>query len=164
MATKTHRKVIAVITAAALAITGIGATPLQANGYNSERALAALLGLAVIGAIVANERKDRKNLEPQVQRQALPHVQQHILKPSHIAPRPLPQRARLAPLPGQCLRFLDNTHGPNRVFGARCLQRNYQAAQWLPRNCLRQFQTNRGWREGYGARCLRHEGYEIANY
>ncbi|WP_323766174.1 hypothetical protein [Marinovum sp.] len=72
---------------------------------------------------------------------------------------------RRAPLPGYCLRRIRTHHGPVRMFGQRCLQRNYRQADWLPGACRMQVRTWRHGRKvtrvGYHPRCLHHRGYRV---
>ncbi|WP_417526022.1 hypothetical protein [Marinovum sp.] len=76
--------------------------------------------------------------------------------------------ARRVPLPAYCLRRIETHRGPVRMFGSRCLQRNYRQADWLPRACLMEVRTWRHGRPvtrvGYHPRCLRDRGYRVANY
>ncbi|MEM6758043.1 MAG: hypothetical protein AAF601_01050 [Pseudomonadota bacterium] len=138
-----HRRFIALITATSIAITGFSAAPARAN--DEAAAIAALLGLAVIGAVIADRRKDKR-------------VVVHPKPPV----RPLPPRVNRKLLPQHCLRSFQTNNGPRRIFGQRCLSRNYQYARSLPSQCHRQFWTDQGWRAGFGARCLRREGYQLA--
>ncbi|MEO0633225.1 MAG: hypothetical protein AAFY52_03725 [Pseudomonadota bacterium] len=139
-----HKRFIALVAATAIAITGFSSAPARAND-DAAAAIAALLGLAVIGAVIADKRKDKR-------------VVVHPNPPV----RPLPPRVNRKLLPQQCLRSFQTNDGPRRVFGQRCLNRNYQYARSLPTRCHRQFWTDRGWRAGFGARCLRREGYQLA--
>ena len=154
-----HRKFIAGITAASLLLTALGAAPAAADRYKTERALAALLGLAVVGAIVHENRKDKDKA---------PHVSKPRPKTVHNTPvynprpRPLPDRANRKLLPQRCLRTLDTYNGRARFFGQRCLNRHFSFAHRLPRACSYVFRTERGDRRGYEARCLRDRGYRLA--
>ncbi len=65
-------------------------------------------------------------------------------------------------LPDQCLRILDTSRGDRRVYGSRCLQRNYAFANKLPRGCAIQVRTDRGNRTVYGRRCLSRDGWQVA--
>lgn len=150
MAIAIHRKFIAGVTALGILVTAFGAAPARAGDYDTERAIAALLGLAVIGAIVADRRKDDNA---------------HVATRSHppaIQPRPLPRRVKRAALPDRCLRQFQTQRGARNFYGARCLQRNYVQAHRLPGACVRQVRTQRGLRNAYSARCLRREGYQVA--
>lgn len=157
-----YRKFIATVTAASLALTALGTTPAVADRYQTERALAAILGLAVVGAIVHENRKDKKKQVTQHTPRAVqdaPNYRPPVYPPQ---PRPLPQRANRKLLPQQCLRSFDTRDGRARFFGQRCLNRHYQFAHRLPRQCQYVFRTNRGDRRGYEARCLRDRGFRLA--
>lgn len=141
-----QKRFIALVAAAAIAVTGFGAAPARAD--DQAAAIAALLGLAVIGAVIADKRKDKKKA---------------VTHPAPIS-RPLPPRVNRKLLPQHCLRSLATDRGQRRIFGQRCLNRNYKFADSLPRQCHRQVWTDRGWRAGFGARCLRKHGYQLARH
>jgi hypothetical protein len=67
-------------------------------------------------------------------------------------------------LPDQCLRILDTARGDRRVYGNRCLQRNYKFANKLPRDCAIRVRTDRGERVVYGSRCLSRDGWSVAGW
>jgi hypothetical protein len=64
-------------------------------------------------------------------------------------------------LPQNCLRSYQTRQGQGQMFGRRCLEQNYRAANRLPQNCAIQIRTDRGVRAGYDARCLRRSGYSF---
>ena len=55
-----HRKFIATIAAASILITGFAAAPARANQDDLGRALAALLGVAIVGAVIHENKKKKK--------------------------------------------------------------------------------------------------------
>jgi hypothetical protein len=164
-----YRRFIATITAASIAITAMGAVPAFAGDRDTARALAAILGLAVVGKIIHDKNKDDR---VRVQRHT-PHHKAHkkhkqykANKPpryNDVKPRPLPKRVNRKLLPGECLRSFRGYNGKVRMFGRKCLRNNYRFAQSLPRHCLYTFDTPRGDRRGYDARCLRRDGYRLAH-
>lgn len=170
-----YRKFIATVTAASIALTALGASTAKAGEYDAARAVAAILGLAVVGKIVHDKHQDRKNHDQQVTRHApapvyepaRPRYKQHQQRNGYGAhqpePRPLPHRASRKLLPGQCLRsFETNRRGTVRMFGERCLQRNFEYSHRLPQHCQTRVRTSQGKRYGYEARCLRNAGYRLA--
>lgn len=170
-----YRKFIATVTAASIALTALGATTAKAGEYDNARAIAAILGLAVVGKIIYDKHQDRKDQGREVSRHAPAPVYEHA-RPSHKQykqrnnyrshqpeARPLPHRASRKLLPGQCLRsFETRRRGTVRMFGNRCLQRNFDYAQRLPQHCQTRVRTPNGKRHGYEARCLRDAGYRLA--
>jgi hypothetical protein len=154
-----YRRFIATITAASIAITALGAVPAFAGDRDAARALAAILGIAVVGKIIHdNNKKDRvQTHRPRQQVHNPPRYQNN-----RVQPRPVPQRVNRKLLPGQCLRSFNTRQGKVRMFGRRCLNNNYKFARRLPQQCLYVFNTNRGDRQGYDARCLRQNGYRLA--
>ena len=155
-----HRKFITFVTITALAITALGNTPAFAGDRDGARALAAILGVAAIGAILheKNKKKKRKQVHHY---QPKPSVTPPRYQPT--PPRPLPSRVNRKLLPQECFRSYDTHRGKVRMFGNRCLQRNFGFADRLPRHCLYVFDTPKGDRRGYEARCLRNQGYRLAH-
>ncbi len=154
------RQAIATCIAAAIALVGVTAAPAHADQDDVAKALAALLGIAIIGKII-HDRKDRdddvvtrRNLDDRVLR---PH--RHV---DPIHPRPLPRRVDRKLLPQQCFRSFDTYQGRVLMFGRDCLQKHYVFANRLPRECRQRIKTYRGKRVGYEARCLRDNGYQLA--
>lgn len=166
------RKMISTVLAATLALTSFTA-PAQADDRDVARALAAIAGIAVLGAII-NDRNDRKRQTQTVTRQntyvqpyAQPRTQvlpKRRVERTHrnFEPRPLPRRVARKLLPGHCLRSLHTRQGKVRMFGARCLHNNFAHANRLPQDCGIRVRTNQGPRRGYEARCLRGYGYQLA--
>lgn len=150
-----HKVIIAGVAALSIAITGLSASAAHADSTRTGNALAALLGLAVIGAIIHESEKDKRRARERAR--ANTHSQ-------HIKPRPLPNRvAKRKVLPDACLRqFNVIGGGVARVFAQRCMDRNFAYVADLPRACERRIQTDRGIRRGWAARCLRHNGYRMA--
>ena len=164
MARSIHKSFIAGVAAVAVAITAMGTAPVQAGDRRTEQALAALLGLAVVGAIIADRRdKDRA---PQVVTRNPTH---HGAGPGPgrhgVTPRPLPQRAQRHVLPQQCLQVVRAHRGPaHEVLDSRCLQRNYSFVRNLPRQCLESVRGGRGGHREtvWNAHCLERNGYRIS--
>ncbi|MEM6938920.1 MAG: hypothetical protein AAF943_00580 [Pseudomonadota bacterium] len=160
-----HRRFIAMITAASIALTAFGSTPVQASDRDTQRAIAAILGLAALGVIVHQNRKDDKKQKQHYLHEPLRKSKKHVHQPpiySVPKPRPLPDRAHRKLLPKDCFRSFETHRGKVRMFGARCLNRHYSFSHRLPRECEYLFNTLRGERRGYEARCLRDRGYRLA--
>ncbi|WP_299285270.1 hypothetical protein [uncultured Tateyamaria sp.] len=162
MTLKLHRPFIATIAALAIVITGFSAAPARAQDDQVAAAIAALLGLAVVGAIIKDRKDDREDRHrKETKRKKVHKAPQHIQRHKHN-PRPIPNRVSRKLLPQHCLRSFDTHRGQARVFGQRCLENNYRHVHSLPAQCHREFRTNRGWRQGYAARCLNRHGYQLA--
>ena len=177
-----HRTLISTVLAASLAVTSLTTTSAQAGDRDTAGALAAIAGIAVLGAII-NDRNDRKRTQAQTVTRAQPykrndvfthveprridrHVQPRRID-RHVQPRRIdrhsqPRRANRKLLPGQCLRSLHTRQGKVRMFGARCLHNSFTHANRLPSECGIRVRTNQGPRRGYEARCLRNHGYQLA--
>lgn len=172
MTLRIHRSFIATIAALAVAITGFSAAPARAGDDDLAKALAVILGLAVVGTAIKNRNDDHKS-RPQVythQPRAHPRVVQprahpRVVQPNrgHVQPRPLPRNVNRKLLPQQCLYNLRTVRGQTiQAFGQRCLNQNYKFTNSLPRQCGRNVQTRHGTGYAYGARCLTQQGYQLA--
>lgn len=159
------RKFIALITAAALGLAAFAPAPAMARDNDNrdlERAIAAILGVAIVGKIIhdKNKRDDRKDRDRKKRRD--------VSKPldrgwePHVKPRPLPKRVNTRLLPRQCFRTFSTNRGKYRAFGNRCLQNNFRFADRLPHHCKTRIRTNDGPRRVFEARCLRDAGYRLA--
>jgi len=147
------------VTAVALAVTTFTAAPAQAQeDYRAGQAIATILGLAVVGALINDHRKDKKRDE----RYRAPVRNQAHGNANRFQPKALPQLVDRKLLPQQCLRSFQTRNGPTRMFAQRCLERTYRAVNRLPQNCAIRVRTDRGPQFGYEARCLRRNGYRLA--
>ncbi|ASM73777.1 MULTISPECIES: cytochrome C oxidase subunit IV family protein [Roseobacteraceae] len=157
-----HRKFIAFVAGLSIAITGLSAVPAAADQDDTARALAAILGLAIVGAVIHDSRKDKD------------HVTRHdtyrpVARPGYrpdprpLHPRPLPPRANNRKLlPQACLRTFHTRQGKVNGFGDKCLSNRYRYSNSLPQACVLRFRNQNGYGRGYDARCLRQRGYELA--
>lgn len=171
-----HRSFIRLVVAASLAITGIGvaAGPVRADNDDTARALAAILGIAIVGAAIHNSNKDKGHVtrhKPQItyhnhsikrhkHHKQHQHVQRNDRYYEDVRPR---HQSRNQLLPGHCLRSWKTRDGRMRVFGKRCLENNYRHTASLPDRCFRRARTHEGVRKGYAARCLSRHGYQLAH-
>jgi len=156
-----YRRIITTIVAASIAITAIGATPARADDRDVARALAAILGIAVVGKIIHDKKKDKQRAV--TRHQPAPVYQAPRHRTHKVQPRPLPRHVRNNKLlPKQCFRSFDTRRGTVQMFGNRCLQNNFRHANRLPQHCKVQARTHQGRRIGYDARCLRDAGYRLA--
>lgn len=165
-----YRTFIATVAAASIALTALG-TAVQAGDRGNSQAIAAILGLAAVGAIIHQHNK-RDEARGRVRHQPAPVyvAPKPVYNPPAYnpprynvpKPRPLPNRVNRKLLPQECFRSFETRRGKVRMFGARCLNRNYDFAHRLPHECQYLFNTHRGERRGYEARCLRDRGYRLA--
>jgi hypothetical protein len=181
------RKFIATIVALSLTVSGITATQAQAGDKRTRNLIVGATTLAIIGAAIASQdRKDRgahvgtQNPRPRGHGHGYGQNPRHNPKygyddrdrrnpfangPRHdVQPRPLPPRAHVGQLPRHCLRTLPTRDGGTiRMFGARCLKKNYGFADSLPRECRQKIWTRNGTFRGYSPRCLRQYRYSANN-
>ncbi len=171
-----YRRFIALVTAASLALTAIGAAPAQAgNDEDLAKALAVILGVAVVGKIIHDKKKEREQVVSRHQPAPVytaprprPRHQESYGQPRprhqnpYVQPRPLPRNVDRKLLPGNCFRSVDTRRGTYHVFGTTCLNQNYRHASRLPQQCFVDFRTRAGRETGYDARCLRDNGYSLA--
>lgn len=177
-----HRAFIRLLAATSIVITGIGiaAAPARANDNDAANALAALLGLAIVGAVIHNKNKDDDHVSRH-QTHTNHHKPKHHNKHGHTSHKQkhnahkhghnnrhqntYNHRPRHSShvLPGHCMRSWRTHDGRMRVFSQRCLQRNYGDTAVLPDRCYRRARTQNGTRHGFAVRCLSRHGYQFAN-
>ncbi|ABG30025.1 hypothetical protein CEP88_11820 [Roseobacter denitrificans] len=157
------RRFIATVVSAAIAVAVIGNTPARADEALA-RALAAVVGIAVVGAVIQNrledDRKDKQANRVTHTRSGVHHSNARYR--DHGIKRANPRHTNRRLLPGDCLRSFNTGYARYRVFGKTCLEQKYGATRQLPQACKVQFRTNSKNRVGYGARCLRRAGYQLA--
>jgi hypothetical protein len=140
----------------ALSLTLASAAPAQANGLDREDVGKLLLGLLAVGVVGAAIENNQRREETQVQRQgsgSWAELNQ---------PRPRPDNRhddRRRILPYECLQTVETRFGDLRLFGERCLERNYRFAASLPERCEVRVYSDNGPRSGYDPLCLREQGY-----
>ena len=158
-----HRKFIATVVATSILFTGFAAAPARANQEDVGRALATLIGIAIVGAVIHDSNKDKKS-KVKVYKQPEKKVQKKQVqkKKKHVQARPLPRRVAQHLLPSKCLSSFETRRATARILGQRCLERNYEFTHRLPQHCERRVRTDRGSRFGFSARCLRKQGYKLA--
>jgi hypothetical protein len=144
----------------ALSLTFASAAPAQANGFDREDVGKMLIGIAAIAALNAaiqsNKRDDRaaERSEPV----------QHRTNRSNNSWADLNRhrghdQARNRDLPRECLRSVKTRFGTQRLFGQRCLERNYARVNRLPNRCAVRIYTADGPRRGFDPLCLREQGF-----
>ncbi|MFX0541636.1 hypothetical protein ACEWPM_007875 [Roseovarius sp. S4756] len=77
------RKFVSMIIAASIAVTGLTAAPAQAGDRDLARALAAIAGVAIVGAVIHDAQKDKRRgaaryYQPQ---------RKHVYQPRYQQPR-----------------------------------------------------------------------------
>lgn len=174
-----YRRFIATIVAASVALTVLGAVPARADQKDTARAVAAIVGLAIVGKLVHDRKKEKEQERAAAARAREVARQQEAADRYHYTaplprserghrqgqgprPRPLPQRVDRKLLPQECFRGFETAYGTHLMFGRRCLENNYRFANRLPQTCAERIRTIHGFRRGYDARCLRRAGYSLA--
>ncbi len=152
------RGLIAPLLVGALTLTSLTATPAFAGPNNQNNnddingLIAALLGLAVVGAVISNnDDRDDRSVQPRRPKRGGQVWDDHHMHPKFQLPR-------------KCLRKFKTQHGKQKYWGKRCLKRNYDFARSLPRSCRDTIvaRNNQGVyvaRKVYHPRCLKQAGY-----
>lgn len=163
------RRFIATVVAAAVAVTVSGNAPARAND-DAARALAAFVGLAIVGAAIHSHtkksKKDKKSDDTSVvSRRNIDD--DGIFYPRGVYREPVIERAKSRRakrrfLPGKCLRSIEDRGWRYRVFTKKCLEKNYSYIKSLPESCAVKLRVKGKKRHGYRARCLRRAGYKLA--
>jgi len=167
-----HRKFIALILAAAVAVTSLSATAAEAGDKDLKRFILGVAALGIAAAAIENQRRgDDGRHGGHVSRQDVYHPPVvHAPQRGHggynggyVAPRPLPDRARAAVLPSECLLQVSDRRGTRNVYGARCLERSDIRVSRLPEHCALTVIGQQGRaRTVYDAGCLSNSGYRTA--
>ena len=140
------KRMIALTAAAALALTAATATPAAAWGKNEQKALGAIVGLAIIGTILNEASKGNSRPAP----------------PPTYRPAPPPRwEDRTTWLPGSCLREVRLSSGKRDVVSAQCLHDEGVTAR-LPQSCAFEIRTDWGKQKVYGASCLADNGFRVS--
>lgn len=158
-----YRKFIATIAATSITITALSALPARADQEDVARALAALVGIAIIGKIISDSKDDdvvTRRYPSYPDPVYRPHRPRRV-DPAPIYPRPLPRRVHRRELPQHCFRSYDTPQGRFHMFGRKCLRKNYHFVNSLPQQCAQRIRTYHGIRNGFSARCLRRAGYRL---
>jgi hypothetical protein len=170
-----NSRFVGAVTAAAVTLTTFTAAPAFADDERTARAIAAILGLAVVGKIIHDNNKSRDHVTQHVYKEK-PKVKKHKQHKTkkhrqsgqagwytqrEFPAKPLPRRVSRKTLPQHCLRSFETRRGHIRMLPRRCLERNYSFVHRLPQHCGVRVRTERGPRMGYAARCLRQNGYRF---
>ncbi|MEJ8561922.1 hypothetical protein QTO30_12335 [Yoonia sp. GPGPB17] len=141
----------------ALSLTLATTTPLQAQGLDRDdvgKLIFGLAAIAVIGAAIDNNRDRDRNRRTQVHQTPQRNNSWSDLNRDHQNA----QNRRRA-LPHACLRSVETRFGQQRLFGKRCLERNYRHVNRLPDRCAVRIYTTDGPRRGFDPVCLREQGF-----
>jgi hypothetical protein len=144
---------------AALSLTLATVSPANANGIDREDVGKLLIGIAAIAALSAaidhNNRNDRASVPVTPTHQTRNHGRSWA-----DLNRPRQRHShRNRDLPRECLRSVETRFGTQRLFGQRCLERNYSRVNRLPGRCAVRLYTNNGPRRGFDPQCLREQGF-----
>lgn len=133
------------------------ATPVAAQGLDREdmgKLLIGLAAVAVIGAAI-EENRDR-NESTRVHDN---HNQYNWGRINRGNDWSNLNRSNRRVLPRECFRRVETRFGTQRMFGQRCLERNYRHVNSLPGRCAVRVYTDNGPRRGFDPLCLREQGY-----
>lgn len=165
----THRKFISLILAAALAVTGMTAAPVQAGDRDVAKWVAGAVALGLIGAAIADQRRDdravtrhRGGHKPRFDRG---HRRGHDKfddrghRRGHDGYGNRGRHGGRFALPQQCRRDVRVRGGVLRGYGRHCLLNNYPRFNALPHRCA--VETRGHGRRGvvYGSTCLERHGF-----
>ncbi|AHD02501.1 hypothetical protein [Leisingera methylohalidivorans] len=161
-----HRKFIALIVAASIAITGFSAAPARAD-EDVAKFIAGMALLGILGAAINDARKDDDHTVTRTYNPPRGHGHgdhrhnSHKRYGGHV--KPLPPRLHRYDLPAQCVRYFPRYSRNYPLAGKGCLDRNYGYTQNLPRACKVTFWNGNRNHTGYKPRCLNQHGYRMVN-
>ncbi|MEL6840058.1 MAG: hypothetical protein AAFP85_12255 [Pseudomonadota bacterium] len=139
---------------ATVALSLAVATPASAQGIDREdlgKLIIGLAAVAVIGAAI-EENRDRDSSTKAHDS----HDWSGINRNNDWSSL---NRSNRRVLPRECFRRVETRFGTQRMFGQRCLQRNYRHYHSLPGRCAVRVYTDNGPRRGFDPLCLREQGY-----
>lgn len=154
-----HRKFIAAVLAASIAITGFSAAPARAD-EDVAKFIAGLVALGIIGAAINDAKKDDHHKGYQHQPKREVHKHYHTVKPKP-AVKPKPHSVRRYDLPGGCLSGVKVRGEYKRFVSKHCLERNYKYTHALPGQCRVTIDNGYQRQHGFRPRCLRRHGYRL---
>ena len=146
----------------ALSLTLATTTPLHAQGMNREDVGKLLIGLAavaVIGAAIEENRDRGRDQSTTVHDRPQWNGINRNNNWSDLNHNHRTSRDARRVLPSACLRNVETRFGTQRMFGKRCLERNYRHASRLPERCAVRLYSSNGPRQGFDPHCLREQGF-----
>ena len=162
---KPHRKFIALIVAASIAITGFSAAPARAD-EDVAKFIAGMALLGILGAAINDARKDDRHVTrtytPPHNHRHGPKYHTHNRHGGHV--KPLPPSVRRYDLPAHCVRYFPRYSHNYPLAGKGCLDRNYGQTHKLPTACKVTFWNGKHHRTGFKPGCLKRHGYRMVSY
>ena len=143
----------------ALSLTFATAAPVQANGFDREDVGKLLIGLAAIAALNVAIQKSNRDDRADEPTQTVNHRSSRNNSWADLNRSRQRDNARNWDLPRECLRNVETRFGTQRMFGKRCLERNYARVNRLPDRCAVRVYTSNGPRRGFDPLCLREQGF-----
>ncbi|MEX0302784.1 MAG: hypothetical protein AB3N24_10205 [Leisingera sp.] len=160
---KPHRKFIALIVAASIAITGFSAAPARADEdvakFIAGMALLGILGAAINDARKRDDHHVTRTYNPPHNHGHGPKHHTHNRHGGHV--KPLPPQVRRYDLPAHCLKYFPRYSRNHALVGQQCLERNYSKTHLLPQSCRVTFWNGKRHKAGYKPSCLRQRGYRL---
>lgn len=170
-----HRKFIALIVSAAIAVTGLSlsAAPARADD-DTAKIIAGIAALALLGAAIHSSRdravvvtRPTYDWHPGRPRYHGPNEyngnrpQPPIQYKPTAKPRPLPPRFGRYDLPKFCLKPANGFRQDKYLIGKDCLENYYGPTGTLPQACRVTFQSGRDTRTMFRPGCLQQHGYRL---
>ena len=148
----------------ALSLTLATTTPLHAQGIDRDdvgKLLFGLAAIAVIGTAIDQNRNRNRDRNRTTQAHQTPRSgginpnnSWSDLNREHEA-----NNNGRRTLPRSCLQTVETRFGNQRLFGQRCLERNFRHVNRLPDRCAVRVYTTNGPRRGFDPHCLREQGF-----
>lgn len=161
-------RLIAAVTAAAVALGGLAATPAHAEKRNND-ALKIILGAAAVGLIVNELNKSNRNSRSDRAQVYVPpfgnddgyYRQQDGYRDWRYDDNRY-RNSRSQRIPSECIYDVRTSDGRRDVVSASCM-REFGLSRSLPQECAFQIRTNGGRSTVYGPNCLSRYGWRIAS-
>lgn len=157
------KRLTAAIAIAAIALSGLVATPAAALGKRDKQLLGAIAGAVTLG-IILNELNDngssRRNTRPAPPRDNRDWNWEDRNRNDRVwRDDDKWRKDHRMTLPGACVMSVKTRQGRREVLGARCLKR--KGLDRLPQSCAFDIRTDGGRSRVYGKSCLQGAGYRI---
>jgi hypothetical protein len=157
-------RLIAAVTAAAVALGGLAATPADAWSKREQDALKIILGAAAVGVIInqldKQDRNDRARRAP-VHDAPFGYDDGYYRDRGDWRRHDDRQVRRSHRVPEECVYDIRTSNGRRDVVSASCM-RQFGLSRGLPRECAFEIRTRKGNTPVYGPNCLESHGWRVA--
>lgn len=160
-----HRRFIATVLAAALAVTGFSTAPARAANNDIGKWIAGAATIAIIGAAIADNKKKSKRKRDHGVTRGYNYHHDKGAKQKNRGYGHKQRHRQTRSLPARCHERFRGNRGPVRGFARSCLRNSRFNVNTLPQRCAMRVRDARGHGRDivYGSRCLNDHGYRMSH-